>query len=103
MYVEAVCDNWKAAGFDDALLGEKLWKGKCIFNESWDNMTDETAPDPIASVARLMKEVSAVTGKDKEVNLPNGLVFTNLAEYSLVDDLSGEALFRRALGDSREA
>ena len=55
-------------------------------------MTDETAPNPVASVARLMKEVSAVTGKDKEVNLPNGLVFTDLAEYSLVDDLSGEAL-----------
>ena len=55
-------------------------------------MTDETAPDPIASVARLMKEASAVTGKDNEVNLPNGLVFTDLAEYSLVDDLSGEAL-----------
>ena len=33
--VEAVCDNWKAAGFDDALLGEKLWTGKCVFNESW--------------------------------------------------------------------
>ena len=90
--VEAVCDNWKAAGFDDALLGEKLWTGKCVFNESWDSMTDETAPNPIASVARLIKEVSAVTGREEEVSLPNGLVFTDLAEYSLVDDLSGEAL-----------
>ena len=53
--VEAVCDNWKAAGFDDALLGEKLWTGKCVFNESWDNMTNETAPNPIASVARLIE------------------------------------------------
>ena len=92
LYVESVCDNWKSAGFDDALLGEKLWTGKCVFNESWDSMTDETAPNPIASVARLMKEVSAVTGREEEVSLPNGLVFTDLAEYSLVDDLSGEAL-----------
>ena len=34
LYVESVCDNWKAAGFDDALLGEKLWTGKCVFKES---------------------------------------------------------------------
>jgi len=98
--VEAKCDNWKAANYDDALLGGRLWTGKCVFNESWDDMTDDAQPDspglalvdPIASVAKMIKEVSAVAGKDKEVDLPNGLVFTNLAEYSLVDDLTGEAL-----------
>ena len=99
--VKTVCDNWKVAGFDDALLGERLWTGKCVFNECWDDMTDESAPDPIASVAKLLEEVSAVTGKDKEVNLPNGLVFTDIAEYSLFDDLWGG--FGRTLSDYCEA
>ena len=64
-------------------------------------MTDETAPNPIASVARLMKEVSAVACRAEKVSLPNGLVFIDLAEYSLVDDLWGGV--GRALGDSCEA
>ena len=92
--IEVVCDNWKAAGFDDALLGEQLWTGKCVFKESWDHVSDEAEADPVASVAHLLREVSEVTAKDKGdgIPLPNGLVFTDLAEYSLVNDLSGEAL-----------
>jgi len=76
LYVESVCDNWKSAGFDDALLGEKLWTGKCVFNESWDDLTNGTAMDRV----------------EVKPDLPNGLVFTDMAEYSLTDDLSGEAL-----------
>ena len=100
--LRVVCDNWKAAGFDDALLGEQLWTGKCVFKESWDHMTDEAESDPVASVAHLLREVSAVTAKDSGdgIPLPNGLVFTDMEEYSLVDDLWGGS--RRTPGDSGE-
>ena len=27
--IEVVCDNWKASGIDEALLGEQLWTGRC--------------------------------------------------------------------------
>ena len=64
------------------------------FRESWDQMSDEAEADPIARVAQLVREVASVTAEDGRgrAPLPNGLVFTDLAEYSLVDDLSGEAL-----------
>ena len=74
--VETVCDNWKSAGFDDVLLGDKLWTGRCVFNETWDDITNGTAMDRV----------------EVKPNLPNGLVFTDVEEYSLTDDLSGEAL-----------
>ena len=74
--MESVRDNWKAAGFDDALLGDKLWTGKCVFNESWDELTNDTTMDRV----------------QVKPSLPNGLVFNDMAEYSLVDDLSGEVL-----------
>ena len=92
LYVESVRDNWKSARFDEALLGDKLWTGRCVFDESWEEMTDEADQGPLASVTKLMKEISAATVEDKKVNTSSALVFTDLAEYSLVDDLSGEAL-----------
>ena len=89
--MEAVRDNWKAAQLDEDLLGDKLWTGKCIFRDSWDEVSDDAAPDPVASVVQLVREMASVTAEDGhgKTSLPNGLVFTNLAEYSLVDDLSG--------------
>ena len=71
--VEMIRDDWKAAGYDDALLGDKLWTGRCVFNESWDNIT---ATDQV----------------EVKPELPNELVFTNVEEYCLIDDLSEEAL-----------
>jgi hypothetical protein len=50
--VETICDNWKSAGCDETLLGEKLWTGRCVFRESWDDLSSGAATDPIASVAK---------------------------------------------------
>ena len=45
--VETIRDNWKAAGFDDTPLGEKLWTGKCVFHETWDDVTNGTTMDRV--------------------------------------------------------
>lgn len=52
------------------------WTGECILRESWAHTTRE-------------EEASQV---DRAGGLPGPLVFTNVPEYSLVDDLSGEPL-----------
>ena len=88
LYVESVRDNWKSARFDEAPLGDKLWTGRCVFNELW----EEADQGPLASVTKLMREISAATVEEKKVSASSALVFTDLAEYSLVDDLTGEAL-----------
>ena len=55
--------------------GER-WVGKCVFNGTWDEGTNPA-------------EINRV---DRASDLPGGLVFTDVAEYSLTDDLSGEPL-----------
>ena len=55
---------------------EELWTGQSIFYETWDEASEPT-------------EVNRV---DRAAELPGGLFLTDIAEYSLTDDISGEAL-----------
>ena len=61
---------------EDGPCVDELWTGKSVFYEKWDEASEPT-------------EVNRV---DRAAELPGGLVFTDIAEYSLTDDLSGEAL-----------
>ena len=73
---KSIRDNWKTSPLERGPFigqegeGDEYWTGQCVFYDDW-----AEASDPIASVANLMREVSAVIGKDKKVDLPNGLVF----------------------------
>ena len=80
--MDTIRENWKAAGFDDTPLGEKLWTGKCVFHETWDDVTNGTTMDRV----------------EVKPGLPNGLVSTDAEEYSLVDDLWGGSGW--SLGDT---
>ena len=75
---KSIKGDWRKTAVEDgptAPLSEELWVGKCVFFETWDE-----ASEP--------EEVSRV---DRSAELPGDLVFTDIAEYSLTDDLSGEA------------
>ena len=50
------------------------WTGSCIFRESWSTTSEE------------------IHQIDRAADIPGSLVFTNIPEYSLVDDLSGDSL-----------
>ena len=69
-------DDSKMTAIEDGPLKGELWVGKCVFYEAWDEATN---PGEINQVGR-------------KSDLPGGLVFTDVAEYSLTDDLSGEPL-----------
>ena len=62
---------------EDGPSVEDLWAGQRILYGTWDEASEPT-------------EVNRV---DRAAELPGGLVFTDVAEYSLTDDLSGEALY----------
>ena len=69
---------------DGPCVEEDQWTGKCVFYEDW-----AEASEP-AEVFRV----------DRATELPGGLVFTDIAEYSLVGDLKGEP--GRCCGDDCE-
>ena len=54
--------------------GSTDWTGSCVFRESWSTTSEE-----IHQIGRA-------------ADIPGSLVFTNIPEYSLVDDLSGDSL-----------
>ena len=54
-------------------MGDTLGTGKCFFTEAWEDITTDATMDRV----------------EVEPSLPNGLVFTDSEEYTLVDDLSG--------------
>ena len=62
---------------EDVPCVDEVWTGKSVFYEKWDEASEPT-------------EVNRV---DRVADLLGGLVFTDIAEYSLTDDLSGEALY----------
>ena len=75
----SIKDDWRATAVNDgptASSSEELWVGKCVFYETFDEASE-------------LEEIGRV---DRAVDLPGGLVFTDIAEYSLTDNLSGEAL-----------
>ena len=61
-------DNWRR----DAEERPEEWAGTCVFRESWS----------ATSVAQV----------DMAVDPPGKLVFTDIPEYSVIDDLTGEEL-----------
>ena len=69
-------DNWKEVDLGARPLNGVSWIGRCVFYETWDVATNSVQLESV----------------QKKVDLPNGLVFNNIDEYSLTDDLSGEAL-----------
>ena len=72
-----VKDNWrKVAMHESPTCTSEEWTGKFIFCENW-------------AGASMPEEVNQV---DRAGDLPGGLVFTNIPEYSLLDDLTGEPL-----------
>ena len=73
---KTVRDNSKVTEIEDCPLDGKLWVGKCISHEIWE---DATSPEEINRVGR-------------NLDLPNGLVFTDAEEYSLTDDLLWTAI-----------
>ena len=78
-------DNWRKAemsdGPDDV---SKEWTGSCVFRERWS----------VTSKGLLTGSLSAtgVGQVDRATDPPGKLVFTNIPEYSVVDDLSGDPL-----------
>ena len=79
-----VKDDWRkeAAGNDlTAPVSDELWVGRCIFYETWNEASES-------------EEISRVdpVGVGGRPDLPADLVFTDIPEYSLVDDLSKEWL-----------
>ena len=72
----SIKDDWRATVVEDGPSAEEPWVGKSVFYETWDEASEPT-------------EVSRV---DRVADLPGGLLFTDIAEYSLTDYLSGEAL-----------
>ena len=66
---------------EDGPSAGELWAGKCVFYETWNAATNPA-------------EISRV---DRASDLPGGLVFTDVAEYSHADDLSGEPLDRQLI------
>ena len=74
---KAVKDNWRKAAMQESpSSSSEEWTRKCVFYEGWAD-------------ASLGEEVNQA---NRTGDLPGGLVFTNVPEYSLVDDLSGEPL-----------
>ena len=76
-------DNWKATSLDECPFEGESWTGKCIFHETWDDATNSVEQE---CLTWLLNQV------ERKSDLPNGLVFNEINEYSLTDDLSGEAL-----------
>ena len=70
---KVVQDNWRKAEASEG-PGLERWTGSCIFREKWSATSEE------------------VNRVDRAADLPGTLVFTNIPEYSTIDDLSGEPL-----------
>ena len=72
---KVVQDYWRKAEMQAGPYEDlESWTGSCIFRESWSTTSEE------------------VSQVDRAGDLPGSLVFANIPEYSLVDDLSGEPL-----------
>ena len=72
----SVRDDWRATSMGDGPCVDELWTDKSVFYEEWAEASEPTE----------------VNQGDRAAELPGGLVFNDIAEYSLTDDLSGEAL-----------
>ena len=85
----SIRDDWRTSSEED--LMEDYWVGRCVFYEDWAEAS--TSHDrPVAQVLNLMQGMKAVVETDKKAEMPNGLVFQDLYEYSLIDDLTGKPL-----------
>ena len=72
---KVVQDNWRKTEMAEGPCEDSaIWAGSCIFRESWSTTSEE------------------VHQIDRAAGIPGSLVFTNIPEYSLVDDLSGDSL-----------
>ena len=91
-------DDWRASSSDDLL--EDYWVGRCVFYEDWASASGSESrgiqPDgsslPVARVLGLIQGMKASVETEGNVKMPNGLIFQDLYEYSLVDDLTGKPL-----------
>jgi len=69
-------DNWRKAEMDGGPGGDsKEWIGSCIFHETWSAISEDRP-----GVGQI----------DRATGTPGNLVFTNVPEYSVVDNLTGE-------------
>ena len=93
-----VRDNWKPAAVDDGPSNGEPWTGKCTFYELWEDASqslEEGEPtNPLGCVIQLLQGFEGQVENDDvgALDLPGRLVFTNVEEYSLKDDLSGDPL-----------
>ena len=91
-------DDWRASSSDDLL--EDYWVGRCVFYEDWasasgsesSGVQPDGSPLPVARVLGLIQGMKASVETERNVKMPDGLIFQDLYEYSLVDDLTGKPL-----------
>ena len=95
---KSIRDDWRVSSEEELL--EDYWVGRCVFYEDWAEASREQAgglqlvasSPPVAHVMNLMQGMKAAVETDKKAEMPNGLIFQDLYEYSLIDDLTGKPL-----------
>jgi len=77
-------DDWRKADLADGPEGSPSeWVGSCVFRESWSTTSEDAQRGFVDSLSTVDVD---------SLDHPGSLVFTDVPEYSLIDDLTGEDL-----------